>query len=42
MGQRLLEVAGWKGDMCQDIPNVIFLLTNGWKPIIISSFQMEY
>jgi hypothetical protein len=36
---RLLEVTGWKGDMSKRARNVIFMLTNGWKPIIISSFQ---
>ena len=38
-GGRLVEVTGWKGDMSKRAGNVIFLLTNGWKPIIISSFQ---
>lgn len=38
-GKHRLEVTVRKGDTDRRVPQPIFLLTNGRKPIIISSFH---
>ena len=38
-GTEAVEVTGGKGDINKRTYLPIFLLTNGWKPIIISSFR---